>query len=202
MPRISSLPRDESLSGNETLVGTDTNTGESRKFILSDVKDYVNTAANTETVALKTSGGIIRENNELLLSVNIQKYAKTFTASEMLALNGGTKVKLIDAPGANKVIVPVSQSFFMDFNSVVYNFSKSLTFYYGSGTIGFGSSFSKDMLNDNADRGQITASASLSGSFINEAIFLGMSGAGGTQTVTQGDSPVTFLVLYYILDLS
>ena len=60
MPRISSLPRDAVLSGNETLVGTDTDTGESRKFILSDVKDYVNTAANTETVALKTNGGIVR----------------------------------------------------------------------------------------------------------------------------------------------
>ena len=70
MPRISSLPKDGTLSGNETLIGTDTNTGKSSKFILSDVKDYVNTAANTETVALKTNGGIVRENNELLLDLN------------------------------------------------------------------------------------------------------------------------------------
>ena len=70
MPRISSLPKDGILSGNETLIGTDTNTGQSSKFILSDVKDYVNTAANTETVALKTNGGIVRENNELLLDLN------------------------------------------------------------------------------------------------------------------------------------
>ena len=65
MPRISSLPRDESLSGNETLVGTDTNTGESRKFILSDIKDYVNNGLAIDTnriirfgqVTLSTASG-------------------------------------------------------------------------------------------------------------------------------------------------
>jgi hypothetical protein len=51
MPRISSLPRDESLSGNETLVGTDTDTGESRKFILSDIKTYIDREANTAAVS-------------------------------------------------------------------------------------------------------------------------------------------------------
>ena len=303
MPRISSLPRDESLSGNETLVGTDTDTGESRKFILSDIKGYIDREANTAAVSdltnidvknsiqlpttttntgtptdkgvisfggdfsngnrifNDTSGGTLRiqasdnlnlepENLRIMntngnliqagdtgvrlyhsnsqkftttstgvtitgalaiddgpgadkVVANIQKYTKTFTASEMLAFNGGTRVQIIDAPGANKVIAPVTQYFFMDFNSVAYNFSKSLILYYGSGTNAFGTAFSKDKLNHNADTGFFdSASGGLHAPFINEAVFLGMDGAGGTQTVTQGNSPVTFLVLYYILDLS
>ena len=126
MPQIRDLTNDDSIKGNEKLVGTDTDTGITLNYPISKIKTYIDREANTETVALKTDGGIIKENNELLLSVNIQKYKKTFTASEMLAFNGGTKVKIIDAPGANKVIVPVTQYFFMDFNSVAYNFNKSL----------------------------------------------------------------------------
>lgn len=199
MPKIRNLKNDQDIKGNEKLVGTDTDTGFTFNFPISAIKTYIDRDANTETVALKTDGGIIKENNELLLSTNIQKYRKTFTASEMLAFNGGTKVKIIDAPGANKVIVPITQYFFMDFNSVAYNFSQSLSLFYGTGTNAFGSSFSNSMLNHNADRGQLdSASGGVFAPFINEAVYLGMS----SGTVTQGNSPATFLVIYYILDLS
>jgi|TARA_R100000482_G_scaffold122501_2_gene70338 hypothetical protein len=199
MPKIRNLKNDQDIKGNEKLVGTDTDTGFTFNFPISAIKTYIDRDANTETVALKTDGGIIKENNELLLSTNIQKYRKTFTASEMLAFNGGTKVKIIDAPGANKVIVPVTQYFFMDFNSVAYNFSQSLSLTYGDSTNAFGTTYFNDMLNHNADRGQLSsATGGVFGPFINEAVYLGMQ----SGSVTQGDSPVTFLVTYYILDLS
>ena len=139
MPRISSLPRDAVLSGNETLVGTDTDTGESRKFILSDVKDYVNTAANTETVALKTNGGIVRENNELLLDLNPIPSDISLSDEKKIKFGADNDLEISHSATADSVIQNNNGGLFLDQRNGVSGGNPSGAIYFrandGSGGI-------------------------------------------------------------------
>jgi len=105
MPRISSLPRDGSLSGNETLVGTDTDTGESRKFILSDVKDYVNNALTIDTNRIMRSGQVTMSNGTDEQTFTVSGITASSIVTATISFNdNGRYIKRVQ-PGTNSLTV-------------------------------------------------------------------------------------------------
>lgn len=125
--------------------------------------------------------------NELNKVVNV-----TLTSAQLLALNGGGTIELIEAPGAGKVIVPISQALFLDFNTTAYNFDASI-FLGFSGAANVAASF----LNSTEDK-YIHSIAPTSDLTVNGAFNLYST----TQTVSAGDSPLTLSIMYRIVDFS
>lgn len=122
------------------------------------------------------------------------------TPAQMLSLNGDGALELIPAPGAGKVIVVSEIFFFVDYNSVPYDFSGGasnqgrIIFTYGTTIVFYISNFSS-LLNASSDlyfspANYIYAEANKPFNLL----------AHSGVEVTQGDSPVKFSIVYRILN--
>jgi len=119
----------------------------------------------------------------------VQHVQKVITSAQLLSLNGGGSIELIGAPGAGKVIAPVSIVGFLDFNTTTYNFS--------DGPIIDGSSDAILTTFFNASSDEYF-NIKLGGGFLEVNSALNLSTT--FQTVTQGDSPLTLSILYRIVE--
>lgn len=168
MARISTYSQDTSISVDDLLIGTDAEDSNiTKNYKIGDVKDFI---AGTQLVTTKV----------------------TVTSAQLLSLNGGGTIELIEAPGAGKVIVPISQALFLDFNTTAYNFDANI-FLGFSGAANIATSF----LNSTADK-YINSSVVTSDLTVNGAFNLYST----TQTVSAGDSPITLSIAYRIVDFS
>ena len=123
----------------------------------------------------------------------------TLTSTQVLSFNGGETIELIEAPGANKVIVPVSITCFLDFGTTAYNLNEDLAFQLGTTSMGMKLDDSK--VNSTADayffiNTDGTVNPSLA---VNSALNLF---GDVSATVTTGDSPLKINIAYRIVDFS
>jgi hypothetical protein len=112
--------------------------------------------------------------------------------------------KVIGAPGANKLVVPVSLAAFLDFNATAYNFSDPVNVSIGDNDPNEDRIYEipTSFLNDNEDRYgvfNIQDVTYTTGLEPNVALNLIVP---GTETVTTGDSPLTLSITYRIVDFS
>ena len=137
--------------------------------------------------------------NELNKVVNV-----TLTSAQLLALSGGGTIELVEAPGANKLVVPISLAAFLDFNATAYNFSDPVNVSIGDNEPNEDTIYEipTSFLNDNEDRYGVFNIQDINyttGLEPNVALNLIVP---GTETVTTGDSPLTLSIMYRIVDFS
>lgn len=162
-------------------------------LIFTDVSDF-NTTKST-TISGISNGGLLTEE-------------RVVTPNEMLSLNGGGEIKLIEAKGLNTVIVPTSIYMSLDFNTTPYNFAGATTAADIRITYGNAISASNDaflyvgnLFNFSQDAYLVSSMDMYFGvlNIKNQPLALiGLS----SLTVTQGDSPVTFNITYKIVNIS
>ena len=122
------------------------------------------------------------------------------TPAQMLSLNGDGALELIPAPGAGKIIVVSEIFFFVDYNSVPYDFAGGasnqgrIIFTYGTTIVFYPSNFSS-LLNASSDL-YYSASTNIYAEANKPFNLLAHSGV----EVTQGDSPVKFSIVYRIVN--
>lgn len=160
-------------------------------LVITDVSD--SNATKTATVSSISSA---------ISDAGLQTQEITLTSAQLLSLNGGGTIELIEAPGSDKAILPFSIVGFLDFNTTVYNFSNSIAL--NVGTQAYTSIFI-DAINSSADNYFNTKAQ--------EQLYTGLAATlsvnsplnliyGSSATVTTGDSPLTLSVLYRIVDFS
>ncbi len=121
----------------------------------------------------------------------------TLTATQMLTLQNGGSLELIAAPGAGKLIAVMNLVYYLDYNSVQYNFAgalgQSINFYVGttqSRIIPFST------LNAAVDKyGSLDFPSSDQNTLIEPNIAFTLQAASGV-TVSQGNSPFKLSILY------
>ena len=126
---------------------------------------------------------------------------KTFTSTEIKTLVGGlgaTSLKIVDAPGVNKVIAVVSAVCFLNYNTTQYNFNADLKL--ATKTNGF-ADIAFSSINSAADQYiGIPIFSSIGGNTLEDNGSLNL--VSSTSAVTTGDSPITFSISYRIIDFS
>ena len=124
----------------------------------------------------------------------------TITSEQLLSLDGGGTVELIEAPGAGKVIVPLSIIGFVNYNTTSYDFSSDINVV--TGTSGQVAILPKVALNNITLSGGIYFCADIvtSGQELSSNAALNIYTT--SETVTQGDSPLTLSITYRIADFS
>ena len=152
-----------------------------------------------ETIAFAADGNTAYS-SDIPLSVKV-----TVPSADMLAVvTGPTPYQLIPAPGAGKFIDIISIACYVNFNTTAYDFNGALrigTNTTGSTTIGTdGGQVTVSPYNMiNATTSKLSVVGSQAGEKnINTALYLN---AGATTTVTQGDSDVTFYIMYKVVTL-
>ena len=131
-------------------------------------------------------------------SIDLLQKDVTLTAAQMLSLNGGGSIEVLPAPGAGKLLALMSVMTQVDFNSVAYNFaaggiSDKISFYIG---VNEASGPSTGDFNVAADTFYLADPLSQIGSSTytpNSSLTL-QATAG--ITVSQGNSPIKFSILY------
>ena len=126
----------------------------------------------------------------------------TITPAQMLSLNGGGTVEILPSPGAGKLLVLMDVMYYTDFNSVAYNFSGGLgeviTFFIGSTNLNSALGFVQ--LNTLSDAYYIKDPLTASGEVFPNSNLSIQSTSG--VTVSQGDSPIKFSILYREIEVS
>ena len=131
-------------------------------------------------------------------SIDLLQKEVTLTAAQMLSLNGGGSIEVLSAPGAGKLLALMNVMTQVDFNSVAYNFaaggiSDKISFYIG---VNEASGPSTLDFNAAADTFYITDPLSqLGSSTFTPNSSLTLQATAGI-TVSQGDSPIKFSILY------
>ena len=131
-------------------------------------------------------------------SIDLLQKDVTLTAAQMLSLNGGGSIEVLPAPGAGKLLALMNVMTQVDFNSVAYNFaaggiSDKISFYIG---VNEASGPSTLDFNVAADTFYITDPLSqLGGGAYTPNSSLTLQATAGI-TVSQGDSPIKFSILY------
>ena len=173
-----------------TLLLGNRNGGNGTKITIDDVN---------KTIAL-TADGNTAYSSDIPLSAKV-----TVSPADMLAVvTGPTPYQLIAAPGAGKFIDIISIACYVNFNTTAYDFNGALrigTNTTGSTTIGTdGGQVTVSPYNMiNATTSKLSVVGSQAGEKnINTALYLN---AGATTTVTQGDSDVTFYIMYKVVTL-
>lgn len=181
MAIIYSYPPIGDLSGSDTILVNDTSKDNSTKTAsIDDIKSYI--------------GGDILQKDIVI------------TPSQLLNFNGGGSIELIPAPGAGKLIAVQNMIYFLDYNSVAYNFV-----YTGlPDVIGFkiGTINTFQNLNSSTDL-NVTTDKYISFDFPNndenddiQANVAFTLNASSGVTVSQGDSPVKLSILYRNVNLN
>ena len=131
-------------------------------------------------------------------SIDLLQKEVTLTAAQMLSLNGGGSIEVLPAPGAGKLLALMNVMTQVDFNSVAYNFaaggiSDKISFYIG---VNEASGPSTLDFNAAADTFYITDPLSqIGGSTYTPNSSLTLQATAGI-TVSQGNSPIKFSILY------
>ena len=131
-------------------------------------------------------------------SIDLLQKEITLTPTQMLSLNGGGSIEVLPAPGAGKLLALMNVMTQVDFNSVAYNFaaggiSDQVSFFIGANMAGGPST-----LNFNAAADTFYISDPLGqvgGSTYTPNSSLTLQATAGI-TVSQGDSPIKFSILY------
>jgi len=155
-------------------------------LVITDVSD--SNATKTATVSSFTSSVLGLQTQEI-----------TLTPAQLLSLDGGGTIELIEAPGAGKVIVPISFACFLDFNTIAYDLSSDINIKSGTTGGSFGA-VDADELNSSSDVYFTVTLSPYPGATleVNGALNI----VATTQTITQGDSPLTLSITYRIVDFS
>ena len=163
-------------------------------LIFTDVSDF--NATKTTTISGISNGGLLTE--EIIVS-----------PEEMLSLNGGGEIKLIEAKGLNTVIVPTSFFMSLDFNTTPYNFvgattSEDIRFTYGNALLPTDDAFFYigNLFNESQDTYFVLGGGGTFFGTLNIKNQPLVIKALSSTTVTQGDSPVTFNITYRIVNIS
>jgi len=131
-------------------------------------------------------------------SIDLLQKEVTLTAAQMLSLNGGGSIEVLPAPGAGKLLALMNVMTQVDFNSVAYNFAASgisdkISFYIGANEASGPSTLD---FNAAADTFYITDPLSqIGGSAYTPNSSLTLQATAGI-TVSQGNSPIKFSILY------
>jgi len=131
-------------------------------------------------------------------SIDLLQKEVTLTAAQMLSLNGGGSIEVLPAPGAGKLLALMNVMTQVDFNSVAYNFAAGgigdkISFYIG---VNEASGPSTLDFNAAADTFYITDPLSqIGGSAYTPNSSLTLQATAGI-TVSQGNSPIKFSILY------
>lgn len=174
MGRIQSYANDSTIEGTDRLIGTDgavLSNYATKNFTISALRNFI-----AET--------------------SIVKKQITITAEQLGDLDGTDIIELVEAGGADKVIVPISVACFLDYNSEAYNFSSALKILSGSLDVG---TFETAQLNASEDTYfaiKLFFNAVLLGA--NQPLNL----SANNTTVDTGDSPLVIDIAYRIADFS
>lgn len=176
MARIATYSQDTVISADDLLIGTDADDSNiTKNYKIGDVKDFI---AGTQLVTTKV----------------------TVTSAQLLSLNGGGSIELIEAPGENKVIIPMSICGFLDFNTAAYVSSNDAVIKFRSGTTGTFGDISRNIIESADDiyfaeyPGETEVEAG-----VNAALYLT---AEESFDLTTGDSPLILSIAYRIVDFS
>lgn len=170
MSKIRLYTTDNNIDDDDKVVGTDVTGNNTKNYEMSAIRNYVG-------------------------STSVATTKVTLTSDQLLSLDGGGTVELIEAPGAGKVIVPVSIVGFLDYNTTAYNFSSDINVVTGtSGQVGI---LQSGALNATGDR-----------YFCSELVTNGLALSSNaalniyttSETVTTGDSPLTLSITYRVVE--
>lgn len=125
--------------------------------------------------------------------IAVTTLSTTLSSAEILALFA-TPITLVPAQGANKAIVPTSITLKFKYNSVAYATNTNLEFKIGGTVIGGYSSF----LAGTASKYALITGFANSVSAFNSALQINVA----TGNPTAGNSTVTIVVQYFVLDMS
>jgi len=181
MAIIYSYPPIGDLSGSDTILVNDTSKDNSTKTTsIDDIKSYI--------------------------GANLFKKDITITSAQLLSLNGGGSIELIPAPGSGKLIAVQNMIYFLDYNSVAYNFtnpgiSDTITFKIGTVNTFQNLSPTNDL--------NLTADKYISFDFPNNDenddiqpnVAFTLDATAGV-TVSQGNSPIKLSILYRNVNLN
>ena len=188
MAEITSYPT-ASPKGGDYLLGAqvgvpgDTIANPTKKFTVASIN------------ALQSSGGVDLIQKDIVI-----------TPAQLLNFNGGGSIELIPAPGTGKLIAVQNVIYFLDYNSVAYNFV-----YPGiPDVIAFkiGTSTTSQNLNSSTDL-NVTTDKYVSFDFPNNSenddiqanVAFTLDATAGV-TVSQGNSPVKLSILYRNVNLN
>jgi hypothetical protein len=174
MSKIKLYTKDNTIEDEDKVIGTDATGENTKNYEMSAIRSYV---GSTSVVTKKV----------------------TITSEQLLSLDGGGTIELIEAPGAGKVIVPISFACFLDFNTIAYDLSSDINIKSGTTGGGFGA-VDADELNSSSDVYFTVTLSPYPGATleVNGALNI----VATTQTITQGDSPLTLSITYKIVDFS
>jgi len=183
MAIIYSYPPISGLSGSDTVLVNDTSQNNITKTAsIDDIKSYVG------------------------LGTDILQKDIAITSAQLLNLNGGGAIELIPAPGAGKLIAVQNMIYFLDYNSVAYNFATtqfSDTITFKIGTINtFQTLNTTNDLNVSADK---YISFDFPNNDENDDIQANVAftlDVTAGVTVSQGDSPIKLSILYRNVNLN
>ena len=177
MARIKTYGLDSDINAADKVVGTDGTPGgdfgKTKNFSVEALKDFI---AGSQLV----------------------KTEITLTSTQLLSLNGGGTIELIQAAGANKIIVPISFCAFIDFNTTAYVSSTDATIKLRSGTTATFGDIAKTTIETSSDR-YFTINPAGQQVGVNENINFT---ADSSFDLTTGDSPMVVNIAYRIVDFS
>lgn len=160
----------------------------------SDLVLVVDTSEDGNPTKTATVGSI----NQLgVNSTDLIKKDVTLTAAQMLTLQNNASLELIAAPGAGKLIAVINVVYYLDYNSVQYNFSGSLgqTINFTIGTIQ-SRIIPLNTLNAAVDKyGSLDFPNNDQNTAIEPNVAFTLK-ATSAVTVSQGDSPFKLSILY------
>lgn len=188
MAEITSYPT-ASPKGGDYLLGAqvgvpgDTIANPTKKFTVASIN------------ALKSTGGVDLIQKDIVI-----------TPAQLLGLNGGGSIELIPAPGAGKLIAVQNVIYFLDYNSVSYDFaypgiSDVVAFKTGTASTGQNLNTTND-LNTSADK---YISFDFPNNSENDDIQADVAftlDATAGVTVSQGNSPIKLSILYRNVNLN
>ena len=136
---------------------------------------------------------------------DLRKKTVVITPEQVLTLNNGGTIEVLPAPGADKVYAIMNVVYKIDFNSVAYNFAgdfmsgQKVHFKLGNTDLNSNQFFAYGTLNSTNDYFNI-ADPLTGGNAIAPNSPLNIVSTSGT-TVSQGDSPLKFSILYRELSI-
>lgn len=181
MARIETYNNDNTINPTDKLIGTDGAVG------------ALNATKNFEMSALKS----------YIYPIDLAQKSVTVTSTQLLTLNGGGTIELLPAPGANKILVVNDVFAWIDFATTAYNFafaSGNDGVRLNNGTEWTGNAYpGPEFLNASADDYNRTGMFIYPQRYVPNAAF-NLHATSGVS-VSQGDSPIKFNIVYRIVDL-
>lgn len=174
MSKIDLYNIDNVIDDDDKVIGTDFSGSVTKNYEMLAIKSYVgSTSVVTKKVRL--------------------------TSTQLLSLNGGGSIELIEAPGQNKVISIISIAGFLDFNTTVFNFNNNVLFRFGNNTQ---STLFTTTINSSEDLYfSLDNQGGGSSSILLPNTKLTLFADSGI-TATTGDSTLTISIVYRIIDFS